>query len=187
MSDRNYNNDLEPETIEAIERLNSGSAEAFKILYKKYNQKVYRYCMRMLNDESIAKDSFQETFIKVYEKRKSFHGNNFAAWLFTIARNTCLNYLRSKKEHKEYNELFHSKNILVENDIALKDAIDNAVNMLPIHLKEVIILREYEEYSYQEISEILHIELSLAKVRVHRARLILRKILKPVVKELNES
>jgi RNA polymerase sigma-70 factor (ECF subfamily) len=54
-------------------------------------------------------------------------------------------------------------------------------------LKEALLLREYEGYSYQEIAEILGIDLSLAKVRVHRARVQLRKILTPIVKEINES
>jgi len=187
MSNKNYHIDLEQETIKAIKALKKGSAEAFQILYKKYNQKVYRFCLRMVSHEAIAKDAFQETFMKVYENRKNFRGENFAAWLFTIARHTCLNHLRAKKDHDEYDEAYHSKSITKHSDVALKDLIEQSIKQLPIQLREVIILREYEEYSYQEIANILNIELSLAKVRVHRARKILRTVLKPVVKELNES
>jgi RNA polymerase sigma-70 factor (ECF subfamily) len=57
---------------------------------------------------------------------------------------------------------------------------------LPVSLREAIILREYQECSYQEIAEIVGIDLSLAKVRVHRARLILRKTLEPIAKEIYE-
>ena len=61
------------------------------------------------SDEQAAEDVFQETFIKVFEHRKDFRGKNFAAWLFTIARHTCLNHIRSKKEYESFDEVFHSK------------------------------------------------------------------------------
>ncbi len=171
----------------AIDAMKKGSAEAFHLLYSRYHQKVYRFCLRMLGDEAAAKDAFQETFIKVYEHRESFRGSNFSGWLFTIARHTCLNVIRAKKTHDSFDEVFHSTGYSKESDVALKDHIKKAIAVLPITLRESLILREYEECSYKDISNILGIELSLAKVRVHRARLILRKLLTPLVKELNES
>lgn len=178
----------EEKLLEAVEALQKGSAEAFHILYNNYSPKVYRFCLRMLTDPELAKDAFQETFIKVYENRSSFRGNNFAAWLFTIARNTCLNYIRSKKEQETFDEVYHdtgsNENVI---DPALKMQIDKAIQTLPVPMREALILREYEDFSYQEIADALGIDLSLAKVRVHRARLILRKLLKPLVEELNES
>ncbi len=171
----------------AVKELKQGSAEAFQILYNKYHNKVYRFCLRMLDDEAAAKDAFQETFIRVYEHRKEFHGKNFSAWLFTIARHTCLNHIRARREHETFDEVFHgSKNERVT-DIGLKDSLDKAIATLPPAMREALVLREYEECSYQEIADILGIDLSLAKVRVYRARIILRKILKPIRKEINES
>jgi len=175
--------DLEKAAIE----LKNGSAEAFHLLYQEYNQKVYRFCLRLLEDTNAAQDAFQETFIKVFEHRKEFRGGNFTAWLFTIARHTCLNYIRAKKEFETIDEALQIPDNIQESDIAVKDFIKIAISKLPINLKEAIILREYQECSYQEIADILGIDLSLAKVRVHRARLILRKLLKPIVKELYES
>ncbi len=172
---------------DAIDALKQGSAEAFHLLYSKYHQKIYRFCLRMLGDEAAAKDAFQETFIKVYEHRKSFRGSNFSGWLFTIARHTCLNVIRARKTHDSFDEVLNSSGYTKESDVALKDYIDKAIAVLPITLREALILREYEECSYKDIANILDIELSLAKVRVHRARLILRKLLTPLVKELNES
>lgn len=171
----------------AAENLKNGSAEAFQILYSKYSQKVYRFCLRMLGDPDQASDAFQDTFIKVYEHRKNFRGTNFAAWLFTIARHTCLNMIRARKDHDIFDESFHGKMKARNSDVAMKDYIDKAISMLPVALREALILREYEEYAYKEIAEILGIDLSLAKVRVYRARVLLRKLLKPLVKELNES
>jgi RNA polymerase sigma-70 factor, ECF subfamily len=135
----------------------------------------------------LAKDAFQETFIKVYEHRREFKGENFAAWLFTIARHTCLNMIRSRKEYDTFDEEFHSTQKEPVTDVGMKEHIEKQIAKLPVALREALILREYEDCSYNEIAGILGIELSLAKVRVHRARLILRKLLKPLMKELHES
>ena len=175
------------EIQQAAEDLKKGSAEAFHLLYDKYQLSIYRFCLKMLGDSALAKDAFQETFIKVYENRKSFRGANFAAWLYTIARHTCLNVLRAKKEFEIFDEVYHGQTNEPNEDVGMKDFIERAISSLPIALKEAFILREYEECSYQQIAEILGIDLSLAKVRVHRARLLLRKMLTPLVKELNES
>ncbi|MBE2189398.1 MAG: RNA polymerase sigma factor [Desulfobulbaceae bacterium] len=180
-------NIAEDELQNATKALNHGSAEAFHLLYQNYAPKVYRYCVKMLGDEILAEDAFQETFVRIYEKRDAFNGQNFSAWLFTIARNTCYNYLRQKKEHESYDETFHQPDRTSNQDIGLKDQIDKAMQMLPVPLREAVILREYEECTYQEIADILQIELSLAKIRVYRARIILRKLLQPLVKEINES
>ncbi len=179
--------DNEVELQAATEELKKGSAEAFHILYAKYSRKVYRFCLRMLDEEAPAQDAFQETFIKVFENRMTFRGENFASWLFAIARNTCLNYIRNKKGFEVFDEFEHTSLKSSETDIGVKDYIRLSIAKLPVPLREVILLREYEECSYQEIAEILGIDVSLAKVRVHRARLILKKLLKPLVKEINES
>lgn len=171
----------------AEDNLRKGSAEAFHFLYQKYNKKIYRFCLRMLDDQDAARDAFQETFIKVFEHRKDFRGKNFNAWLFTIARRTCLNQIRARKEHESYDEFIHIPAKTSETDVAMKDYIDKSISVLPFALKEALLLREYEECSYQEIAEILNIDLSLAKVRVFRAREILRKLLAPLKKELYES
>lgn len=170
----------------AIRDLQRGSAEAFQLLYQKYNQKIYRFCLRMLNDPSIADDAFQETFIKVFENRLNFRGDNFTSWIFTIARHTCLNVIRQKKEFDTIEEDFDITSTNYDEDVAVQDIIQKAVSELPVSLREALILREYEDCSYQEIAEILDIDLSLAKVRIHRARLILRKVLQPLVKEIYE-
>lgn len=172
---------------EAMKNLQKGSAEAFRMLYERYNKKVYRFCLKMLGDEENARDAFQETFISIYEHRKDFKGNNFSAWLFTIARHNCLNIIRKRRESEIFNEEFHSIEEKVSSDVGLQDYIQKALNILPDALREAIILREYEGYSYQEIADITGIELSLAKVRVFRARTTLRKLLSPLQQELYES
>ena len=169
-----------------LEELLAGSAEAFKILYEKYSSRIYRFCLKILGSETLARDAFQETFVRVYEHRKSFTGNNFSGWLFTIARNTCINIIRRKKHHVNFDEVNFQNDLNQPRDLLLKEIIDDAISKLPLKLREAIILREYEDYTYNEIAEILGVDLSLAKVRVFRARKLLKEMLKPIVKELNE-
>ncbi len=188
------NKNIDPESFEqtegleeTIEDLRRGSAEAFQILYRKYNKKIYRFCLRMLGDKMLAEDAFQDAFIKVYEHRTDFRGENFTSWIYTIARRSCLNIVRTKKQHESFDELAYKTQLEVQRDVALKEILDKAISSLPIPLREAILLREYEECSYKEIADILDIQLSLVKVRVYRAREILRKLLAPIKRELHES
>jgi RNA polymerase sigma-70 factor (ECF subfamily) len=141
----------------------------------------------------MAKDILQESFLKAWDNRHLFRGDNFQAWLYTIAHRVCLNHLRSRKNKptSSYEEgihaQLHSTRRLEESDFVLRRTIEKAVSDLPLEFREAIILRDYEEYSYKEIADILQIDLSLAKVRVHRARLILRKVLAPMIQESHES
>ncbi len=167
--------------------LKNGSAEAFKILYNAYGQKVYRFCVILLGDAELANDAFQEIFIKVYENRSTFHGDNFVGWLFKIARNTCINHIRNRKDNLEIEDVFYYHESYENEDYGLKREIKKAIDKLPDSLREALILREYQDCTYQEIADILDIDLSLAKVRVHRARIILKKLLQHIRKEINES
>lgn len=187
MFNKKSNREINSELDLLIGELKKGSAEAFHILYDKYQNRIYRFCLKMLGDENAARDAFQETFVKLYEKSNTFRGENFTSWLYTIARHTCYNVIRARKEFETFDDVAHSKIETKHTDVALKEAIQKAINKLPESYKESFILREYEEFSYQEIAESLEIEVSLAKVRVHRARNLLRKLLQPVVKEINES
>jgi len=167
----------------ASEDFRRGSAEAFHILYQHYSPKVYRFCLRMLGNREKAEDAFQEVFTKVFENARTFRGENFGAWLFTIARHICLNAIRLEKPYQNVEENSLHYSYVVSDDIGMRDFVQKAIMQLPVSLREALILREYEEYSYEEIAKILGIGLSLAKIRVHRARLLLKKLLEPIAKE----
>ncbi|HRP02575.1 MAG TPA: RNA polymerase sigma factor [Candidatus Kapabacteria bacterium] len=184
---KKQNTITEEDIANASSKIKDGSAEAFKILYEAYAQKVYRYCLRMVGDQDLANDCFQEIFIKIYEKRETFKGVSFGAWLFRIAHNICINHIRSKRitEEIEDNHIYTDKDAV--GDFGLKREIQKAIQKLPAALQEAIVLREYNDLSYNEIAEVLGIEVSLAKIRVFRARTQLKVLLKPLIKELNES
>jgi RNA polymerase sigma-70 factor, ECF subfamily len=170
----------------ASKELKNGSRAAFDFLYECYGRKVYVFCLRMLGDEEVAKDVFQETFVKIFEKRKEFHGENFPAWAFTIARHACLNAIRSKRSFDEIDENDRICDNLNNEDVQMREFIEQSLQKLPVAYREVLVLREYQECSYQEIAEILGIELANVKIRVHRARTLMRKLLTPIAKEYYE-
>jgi len=162
-----------------------GDGNAFRMLYDAYNANVYRFCLRMVGDEAIAKDAFQETFIRMFEHRSTLRGVNVRSWLFSIARRVCLNMLRARRGgHESFDETFHGCEELEEHDVVLRQQIDKALAQLPVALREALVLREFEGLAYQEIADTVGIELSLAKVRVYRARLMMRTILAPILEHV---
>lgn len=177
----------EEELDEAVVALRNGSEPAFQVLYRHYGQAVYRFCLRMTGDKPAAQDALQETFIRVYEHSRAMRGDNFGAWLFTIARRVCLNAIRARRQHDSFDEELFQAPKEQERDVAMQQYIGQALQTLPVPLREALILREYEGYAYHEIADIIGIDLSLAKIRVHRARLALRKILTPLAQEWYEN
>jgi len=173
----------------APNRFSQGDKVAFKMLYDNYSLKVYRYCLKMLGNEKNAEDAFQETFARVFENQHKFDGKNFAGWIFTIARNNCMNYYRNHRDAFSYDEFEHISPFTNANDtdILLKEHIDLAISKLPLSYREAIVLREYEDCSYIEIAQILNVDISLAKIRVFRGRIMLKELLEPIMKELNEA
>jgi RNA polymerase sigma-70 factor (ECF subfamily) len=179
---------INPERIrEAAIEFSKGSTVAFSFLYSIFNRPIYRFCKRILSDEQTAKDAFQETFVRIYEHRASFNGNNFESWLFTTARNTCINYIRKRKRLISLGEQDYGYTPSKYMKIGIREHIDEMLSRLPLSLKEAIVLRDMQDMTYKDISEVLGIDLSLAKVRVHRARLKLKELLEPLMRELYES
>lgn len=155
-----------------------GDEIAFRSVYEAYRGQIYRFCRHLLGEEALAKDAFQETFIKSFEHRAELRGSNIRSWLFVIARRVCLNMIRSRRQHHEpFNEGAHCWQTDSPQDFGLRDQIEAALSQLPPSMREAIVLREFDGYSYSEIAKMCGIEVSLAKVRVHRARISLRKIL----------
>lgn len=163
-----------------------GNEDAFRFLYKKYSHRILKFSAKILGDEESARDVLQDVFIKVYNNRNQFNGTNFKAWVYTIAKNCCVNVMRNNRPHDELIEDIEYGYTPNHTDPSLKSAIDVALSKLSIEFREVIILKDYEDYSYNEIVEILNIDLNLVKVRLFRARAILRKLLEPIHKEMNE-
>ena len=160
-----------------------------------YSGKLYYYCNSILRNNADAEEAVQDTFIKVYKKIDSFNiSTNFSSWIYRIASNTAKDLLRKRKTHavcisfdKPLNEENRSDNIRLEipdnsknpekaiQEKELKEVILNQVTELPELYREVLQLRHIEDFTYEEISEILYCKVGTVKSRLARAREILRK------------
>lgn len=161
--------------------------QAFRVLYKRYSRQIYSYCRRILGDSDAADDAFQTVVATIYEKRDSFTGGSFSAWFYAIARNRCIKLLRKEKPKVRMEDLPGIENTLLhdqQEDIALHDIINKAIAELPDDLREAFELRYLDDHQYDRIASILDISLSLAKVRVFRARKLIQKTLSPYLHEL---
>lgn len=165
-----------------------GDAEMFGLLIERYEPKISRYGKRFLADPDDIKDSVQDVFIKAYTNIASFDlAKKFSPWIYRIAHNCFINELKKRKRIFSvsidtdliFPQLFSSddpeKDIL---DKELKENIDACVDKIDIKYKEILILFYLEELSYKEISDILHIPLSLVGIRLNRGKKAMRKIMK---------
>jgi RNA polymerase sigma-70 factor (ECF subfamily) len=182
--------------IELLTAFREGEERAFGELYNRYKAEIYTFCLRMLGGDSAeAGDAFQETFIKVYEKVGTFtYGENVRGWLYMIARNVALNVYRAKRPEEtinSYPNLASSERRLSPEfygeQSSLREALEEAIAMLPKEFREPFLLREFDGLGYPEIANITGASLSLVKIRIHRAKQRLRKMLAPLLAEEMQS
>jgi RNA polymerase sigma-70 factor (ECF subfamily) len=175
---------------ELIISFREGNDIAFITLYNRYKVAVYNFCLKMLGDPDSAKDTVQSVFIKIYERHSQLEQpGRFRQWLFAIARNESISYLRKNKIFSPLHEETEKTkpdpvcdSIERDSEVAL---VNDAIGQLETDLREVLILREYQGLSYHEIGEIVGIPERTVKSRLYRARQIIYEILKPHFKERN--
>ncbi len=151
---------------------------SLKELYEEYSDDIFRYSFSILKNYEEARDIVQETFIRHFEKESSFKGEcSYKTWLFIIARNLCYSRTRSKSFNNDRIDS-HSfeKNYTDIFDINI--SIRNALLKISKESSELLYLKEYEGYSYSEISEITKLTVENIAVKLHRTKKVLRKYLK---------
>ena len=177
-------------------RVKRGDRMAFADLVEKYKQPVMNFIFRSLRDETEAEDLAQNVFLQVYKSRSRYKQTaKFSTWLFTIARNLCLNELRRRSRHpSESLEETHAdnedqpqrqyedkKNILPTENLLhgeLAQKIEEALADLPENQRSAILLCRQDDLSYEEIAEVLDCSLSATKSLIHRGRETLKEKLK---------
>lgn len=188
------------EDAELIERVKTGETQAFSELVLKYQDRIYNTCLRICGHPQDAQDLTQDAFIKAFEKLQSFrHESAFTTWLFRIAMNLAISHLRSAKRrplqslnetsqalHTQADELIRrtgKSKTQSPDETALKtelqQSVVTALHSLDEEHRAVVVLRDIEGFSYEEISHILDIPTGTVKSRLYRGRIMLRdKILK---------
>jgi RNA polymerase sigma-70 factor (ECF subfamily) len=178
-------------------RVKRGDRAAFVELVEKFQQPLFNFVFRTLRDETEAEDVAQNTFLQVWKSRARYqHTAKFSTWLFTIARNLCLNEIRRRSRHPaESLEETHAEHddqpqrqyedkkvfLPTENVLhgELSKKIEEALDELPENQRTAILLCRQDEISYEEIAEILNCSLSATKSLIHRGRETLKEKLKP--------
>jgi RNA polymerase sigma factor (sigma-70 family) len=168
---------------ELIKLVKAGEVEPFDELVRRNEVKIHDLCYKMVRNYDDAKDLAQETFIKAYRKINKFDGRSkFSTWLYRIAVNNSLNFL---KKQKPTVEIFEEIMSLGQDDPVqrykskkLRELINKNVAKLPNVQRAVFTLRTLEDMSYQEISEILKKPVSTIKVNHHLAVKNLRNYMK---------
>ena len=185
-------NDLNTKTDEELIALfQAGTEQAFILLVDRYKDRLLNFVYRFLNDMTDAEDLVQETFLKVYKNKHAYREiAKFSTWIYTIAGNLARSELRKRKRRKtytmsdmsyddhEFNPVDPGKDTegIVFNSYAGEE-IMKAITALQEPFKTIIILRDIQELSYEDISTILDIPMGTVKSRVNRARLKLQETL----------
>lgn len=184
------------EDDELIRNFLSDNPEAFDRLVIKHKDMVFNLCFRIIGDYDDANDCAQETFIKVYNSLKTFRfESSFTTWLYRIAVNTCRNRISSSdsrirkkmvrinnpggagSDPIEIRDCSFDPDVMFENNERTR-LVHNAIDALPGDLKILIVLRDLEGNSYEEISEMTGVNLGTVKSRLARARHLLRETLR---------
>lgn len=164
-----------------------GEIAAFETLIEAYETRIYNLAYRMLGDAEDARDVAQETFLKAYSALGRFRGDaSFSTWIYRIGRNCSLDAIRARTRSRTYSldapvdtgdgEVTRQvKGDLPDPDEVVltqerQDVINSALAELPDHHRAVVVLRDIEGFSYEEIAEILEVRLGTVKSRLYRAR-----------------
>jgi RNA polymerase sigma-70 factor (ECF subfamily) len=154
-------------------------------LYDRYADMIYRYCLYMTDNGDAAEDIFQNAFIKSINKiNTDAEKINLKAYLYSTARNMCINHLRSVKFIYDYDFTgISSRDYENHQGRELYDLIVSSLDLLDLKYREAFILREIEGLSYKEIGRMLNISWSGAQSRVIRAKEKLMDVLAPFIKD----
>jgi RNA polymerase sigma factor (sigma-70 family) len=174
--------------IEIIEDILKGDKQKYALLMKKYNQRIYRICKGYLKDEAEIEDVMQDAYVKAYQNLGKFeHRSQFPTWLTKIAINESLQRSKKISRHQrlEVNEENKETMNLTDNQSPetkslnkeLKHLLEQNIEQLPEKYKVVFIMREVEKMNVEETSEALSISQSNVKVRLNRAKEMLRSSL----------
>lgn len=177
-------------------RVKQGDAAAFTELVEKYKQPIMNLVYRTIHDPTEAEDLAQNVFVQVFKSAPRYKSTaKFSTWLFTIARNLCLNEIRRRSRHPaesldvphpeqedqplrqfEDKKTFSPPESLLQGELVSK--IDEALADLPENQRSAILLCRQEDLSYEEIAEILGCSVSATKSLIHRGRETLKEKLK---------
>ena len=169
-----------------IRRVQHGDLDAFELLMAAYEKNVYNVALQMTGNREDAQDMAQEAFLKAYSSLSSFRGDSkFSSWLYRIVANVCLDFKRRQSRRPRSSlTVEDDEGESVELDIAdesqspetllerklTRDAVRRGLQELPPEQRQILLLREIQGLSYEEIGEVMDLEPGTVKSRIFRAR-----------------
>ncbi len=186
---------------ELIADVQAGDPVALEELFMRYKISILNYALRMLKVRADAEDITAEVFLVLSSRSQTYQPvAKFSTWIYTIARNLCVSRLRKRNRFVSLWFKKDGEGELVAFDVPDPNAHDGqghdqkdmavyvqrAIAKLPLKQKEIVILREYQNLSYEEISQVLAISLAQVKILIFRARERLRVDLDPLIKEASD-
>jgi RNA polymerase sigma-70 factor (ECF subfamily) len=186
------------EDIAVIEEILNGNKNLFSVLQKKYSKVISSLIRKMIKDEDDVEDLVQETFIKAYKALDRYQSNyTFSAWIYKIASNTCIDFLRKKRlniisidvpiggSDEDEGMTFEIEDNSYQPDVEYinnerRNALFSSIEQLPEKYRIIIKMRHEDELDYNEISDKLNIPLGTVKAHLFRARKLLLDDLKKV-------
>ncbi|NUN07076.1 MAG: sigma-70 family RNA polymerase sigma factor [Bdellovibrio sp.] len=155
---------------------------AFRELYRRYDKRLFGYCLRVMKTREAAEDAFQTILTRVFEKRESFIGGNFSAWLFTIAHNQVINlkqkYNKNVTDIEEISYFLRDESDTTGEDTLLSEALKKAIQSLPEEFREPLELKHFDGFQYEEIAAVLKESESNIRQIVSRSLRLLRGLTK---------
>ncbi|HRH43447.1 MAG TPA: sigma-70 family RNA polymerase sigma factor [Pyrinomonadaceae bacterium] len=175
---------------ELIAKAITGLEDSFEELVRRYQRPIINYVFRMLGNYDASLDVTQEVFIKVYNSMARYSAEyKFSTWLYKIAHNASIDYLRRHNNHEQsleaesedgtYQVQYESKHLSPEQErerSEWREEIETVVRRLPAGYRELILLRHTQDLSYDEIAEVTNLPLGTVKNRLFRAREMMREI-----------
>jgi len=169
--------------IELMENVKEGQVEKLAVLFERHHVSLYNFFLRLTGSRNISEDLVQDVFYRILNYRSTFKGESkFTTWMYKIARNAHIDFLRKKKEElpleEQWNESLSpepspDQRLEIGQDITL---MREALAKLPLKKREVLILSRYQDLKYKEIAELLGCQIGTVKAHVHRAIKDLGKI-----------
>lgn len=171
---------LTDENLAVYVQRNNG--DGFGEIIDRFEKPLLRYALRLSGDIDMSEDIVQESFISAYKNINSFDSNRkFSSWIYRITHNFAINIIKkhSRIVPFENDQIKDEKNRIHEKDTEIdlekdKKVLEKNLNLLPVKYKEIIVLRYFEDKSYEEISDICHIPTSTVGVRISRGLKILK-------------
>jgi RNA polymerase sigma-70 factor (ECF subfamily) len=177
----------EQDDTQLVKASQQGDQDAFALLVRRHQRRVFNQSLRMLQDYDDASEVTQEAFLAAWQGLPSFRGEaRFATWLYRIAYHCCLRQVEQRRRERDLQAVIQAEQLLegmhrekqVEDILELRDrqaVVREQMEQLPTKYRSVLVLRHLQEMTYEEMADILSIPIGTIKTHLFRARNLLKE------------